>query len=136
MKMKSIGGNVAAIMVSVLVSIPASARAGGIKKRAENQQDRIAQGVKSGQLTARETARIEHKESTLHSEVRDMRQLDGGKLTPQGQRGRQSAAGPSLQGHLQRRSTTRRPRAAAPARSRSARRTSRTGSPRASRAVR
>ena len=82
MKMKSIGGNVAAIMVSVLVSIPASARAGGIKKRAENQQDRIAQGVRSGQLTARETARLEHKESKLHSEVRDMRQLDGGKLTP------------------------------------------------------
>jgi hypothetical protein len=82
MRLKSIGGNVAAIMVSVLVSIPASARAGGIKKRAENQQDRIAQGVRSGQLTARETARIEHKESTLHSEVRDMRQLDGGKLTP------------------------------------------------------
>ena len=81
MKMKSIGGNVAAIMVSVLVSIPASARAGGIKKRAENQQDRVAQGVRSGQLTAREAARIEHKESTLHSEVRDMRQLDGGKLT-------------------------------------------------------
>ena len=61
--------------------IPASARAGGIKKRAENQQDRIAQGIQSGQLTARETARLEHKESQLHSEVRDMRQLDGGKLT-------------------------------------------------------
>jgi broad specificity phosphatase PhoE len=81
MRIQSIGRSVAAIVVSVLVSIPASARAGGIKKRAENQQDRIAQGVKSGQLTARETARLEGKESKLNTEVRDMRQLDGGKLT-------------------------------------------------------
>ena len=81
MRIKSIGGSVAAIVVSVLVSIPASASAGGIRKRAENQQDRIAQGINSGQLTARESARLEHKESRLHSEVRDMRQLDGGKLT-------------------------------------------------------
>jgi len=82
MRIKSIGGSVAAIVVSVLVSIPASASAGGIRKRAENQQDRIAQGIHSGQLTARESARLEHKESRLHSEVRDMRRLDGGKLTP------------------------------------------------------
>ena len=30
-----------------------------IQKRKENQQDRIAQGVKSGQLTAGETARLD-----------------------------------------------------------------------------
>src|SRR5215471_2451085 len=81
MRLRTFGGSVAALAVAVLVSIPSSATAGGIKKRAENQQDRIAQGVKSGQLTARETARLERKESALNHEVRDMRKLDGGKLT-------------------------------------------------------
>jgi hypothetical protein len=61
--------------------LPSSAEAGRIKKRAENQQDRIAQGVKSGQLTARETGRLERKESALNHEVKDMRQLNGGTLT-------------------------------------------------------
>jgi len=37
-----------------------------IKKRQENQQDRIAQGVGSGQLTPRETARLEHREANLN----------------------------------------------------------------------
>ncbi len=83
MRLAKIGGNAAAIAIAVLVSIPPSAQAGGIKKRAENQQDRIAQGVKSGQLTAGETARLERKESALNHEVRDMRQTNGGKLTAQ-----------------------------------------------------
>jgi hypothetical protein len=81
MRLRSIGGSAAGLALAVLVSIPSSASAGGIKKRAENQQDRVAQGVKSGQLTAGETARLERKESALNHEVRDMRKLDGGQLT-------------------------------------------------------
>src|SRR6516165_8158876 len=57
-----------------------------INERKENQQDRIAQGVKSGQLTAGETARLETKESALNQEERDMRKLDNGKLTAQDRR--------------------------------------------------
>jgi hypothetical protein len=53
-----------------------------IGQRKENQQDRIAQGVNSGELTPRETARLEGKETALNQETRDMRKLDGGKLTP------------------------------------------------------
>src|SRR6516165_5626072 len=82
MRLKTFGGSVAVLAVAVLVSIPTSARAGGIKKRAENQQDRIAQGIKSGQLTAGETARLERKEAAVNSEVRDMRKVNGGTLTP------------------------------------------------------
>jgi len=52
-----------------------------IQDRKENQQDRIANGVKSGQLTAGETANLEKKESSLNQEERDMRKLDNGKLT-------------------------------------------------------
>src|SRR5215831_21339834 len=81
MRLRSIGGTAAGLALAVLVSIPSSATAGGIKKRAENQQDRIAQGVKSGQLTARETARLERKESALNHEVKDMKELNGGTLT-------------------------------------------------------
>jgi len=52
-----------------------------IQDRKENQQDRIANGVKSGQLTAGETANLEKKESSVNQEERDMRKLDNGKLT-------------------------------------------------------
>ncbi|HTR02835.1 MAG TPA: hypothetical protein VMN82_06525 [Thermoanaerobaculia bacterium] len=84
MGLKRVGGILAGAVLAVLVAAPSSAQPGGkIKKRAENQQDRIAQGVKSGQLTAGETARLEKKESSLNHEVRDMRALDGGKLTAQ-----------------------------------------------------
>ena len=52
-----------------------------IQDRKENQQDRIANGVKSGELTAGETSNLERKESNLNQEERDMRKLDNGKLT-------------------------------------------------------
>ena len=52
-----------------------------IQKRKENQQDRIAQGVKSGELTAGETANLEHKEARLNREIRRDRARNGGTLT-------------------------------------------------------
>jgi hypothetical protein len=69
-------------VAAFLLVAPSAEAAGPVKRRAERQQDRIAQGVKSGQLNARETARLEGRESALNHEVRDMRKLDGGKLTP------------------------------------------------------
>jgi hypothetical protein len=52
-----------------------------IHDRKENQQDRIAQGVKSGSLTAGETANLERKESNLNKQIRAERQANGGNLT-------------------------------------------------------
>jgi hypothetical protein len=52
-----------------------------INQRRENQQDRIAQGVKSGSLTAGETARLETKEARLNREIRDDREDHNGHLT-------------------------------------------------------
>ena len=52
-----------------------------VGKRGENQQDRIAQGVKSGQLTAGETAKLEKKEVNLNKEVSADRKANGGHLT-------------------------------------------------------
>ena len=49
--------------------------------RKERQQDRVAEGIKSGQLTAGETARIEGKEAAINKEVRADRAANGGTLT-------------------------------------------------------
>jgi len=54
-----------------------------VGKRAENQQDRIAQGINSGQLTAGEAANLEHKEAALNQEVGKDRAANGGKRTAQ-----------------------------------------------------
>ena len=61
-------------------SLPADQK---IAARKENQQDRIAQGVKSGQLTAGETAHLEHQEAGINKEERGMRAQDNGKLSKQ-----------------------------------------------------
>ena len=71
------------ILIATLVStIAGSAFAGRIGVREHDQQKRIAQGVASGQLTPRETARLESREARLNSEVRDFREDNGGTLTP------------------------------------------------------
>jgi len=53
-----------------------------VGQRQENQQDRIAQGVRSGQLTAGETAHLENQQRGINQQVRADRQANGGKLTP------------------------------------------------------
>ena len=52
-----------------------------IGQRKENQQDRIANGVESGQLTAGETSKLESKEAAINAETRADRAANGGKLT-------------------------------------------------------
>lgn len=58
-----------------------------IPERKENQQDRILQGVKSGQLTAGETSRLEGREARINRETRRDRAANGGHLT-RGERAR------------------------------------------------
>ena len=41
----------------------------------------VVQGVKSGQLTAGETAKLETKEARLNKEIRHDRKQNGGSLT-------------------------------------------------------
>jgi hypothetical protein len=52
-----------------------------IHDRKVNQQDRIAQGVKSGSLTPRETGHLENREANLNKEIRNDRKANGGNLT-------------------------------------------------------
>jgi hypothetical protein len=54
---------------------------GTVGDRKENQQDRIAQGVQSGQLTSGETKNLETKEAGLNKEESTMRSEDDGHLT-------------------------------------------------------
>ena len=60
---------------------PNHPRVNEINRREQNQQNRIANGVKSGQLTPREASRLERQENRLvRNEKRDMAR-DGGHLT-------------------------------------------------------
>lgn len=54
-----------------------------VGQRAENQQDRIANGIKSGQLTSKEASNLENRESKINQEVSQDRKANGGKLTQQ-----------------------------------------------------
>jgi hypothetical protein len=67
-------------------SQPPTATGNTVNDRRENQQDRIANGVQSGQLTAGETKNLEGREANLNREIHDDRSADGGKLTPQERR--------------------------------------------------
>jgi len=66
----------------VFTSSAAFAQSGAtIRDRKDNQQDRIGQGVRSGQLTPREAGRLERQESRLNREAHQMRARDSGHLT-------------------------------------------------------
>src|SRR5580658_2671819 len=65
--------------------IPDHPRVNQVNARAENQQARIAQGVKSGNLTAGQTANLESREASVKTEEHNMRASDNGHLTTQDQ---------------------------------------------------
>ena len=56
---------------------------GSVNDRRQDQQNRIANGVQSGQLTAGETKSLESREANVNREIKDDRQANGGKLTTQ-----------------------------------------------------
>ncbi len=84
---------VTAVLASTLVIAPAAmfaqttptpgAHDYNINQRKVDQQGRIANGVKNGQLTAGQTARLEHQEAGINKEERGMRSQDNGHLTKQ-----------------------------------------------------
>jgi hypothetical protein len=69
------------VATALLALTTSGAFAQTIYDRKVNQQDRIAQGVRSGQLTAHETANLERREASLNREERGMRRADDGRLT-------------------------------------------------------
>ena len=57
-----------------------------VGQRRENQQDRIANGIRNGSMTAGEAARTENREQGINQQVRADRAANGGKLTGQEKR--------------------------------------------------
>ncbi len=57
-----------------------------INQRKVDQQHRIRQGVRSGELTPRETVRLERHERSIHRQEHAMRRANGGRLTRQDRR--------------------------------------------------
>ncbi|HVV44928.1 MAG TPA: hypothetical protein VHC72_06970 [Bryobacteraceae bacterium] len=71
---------------AAIIAVAPLASAGVIGNRKDRQQDRIAQGVKSGELNPRETARLERRESSLNRQIRAERAQNNGRLTHAEQR--------------------------------------------------
>jgi hypothetical protein len=59
---------------------------GSVNDRRQDQQQRIGNGVQSGQLTAGETKNLESREANVNREIHADRSADGGKLTQQERR--------------------------------------------------
>lgn len=76
----------AAVLAGSALMVAQNASATDINQRKENQQDRIAQGVHSGQLTPGETARLGQQERGINREEHGMRAQDNGRLTAQDRR--------------------------------------------------
>jgi hypothetical protein len=74
-------GAALALTVSTSMAQTNPPQPGVIGERKQNQQDRIANGIDSGQLTAGETKNLEHREANLNHNERQMRAADGGNLT-------------------------------------------------------
>jgi len=70
---------IAAVVIAASM-VAGSASAGVIHQRFVNQQERIANGVATGQLSPRETARIEGQEARLSTEIHYFRA--DGSLSP------------------------------------------------------
>lgn len=55
-------------------------------QRQFNQQRRIANGVRNGQLNMRKTARLERQQRSIHRQMHAMRVRHNGRLTPRNRR--------------------------------------------------
>ena len=70
-------------LASVNHGQPQTASMESVNGRRYDQQARIGQGVRSGQLTAGETKNLEGREANLNKEIHNDRAANGGTLTPQ-----------------------------------------------------
>ena len=76
---------VTAFLASVVLA--STSLAAEVDQREANQQARINQGVRSGELTPGETARLQNREGRINNEIARDRAANGGHLTP-GERAR------------------------------------------------
>ena len=70
-------------LASVNGGRPQTAALPRVGARAENQQQRVANGVRSGQMTAGETRNVENREARINHQAAADRAANGGHLTAQ-----------------------------------------------------
>jgi len=82
---KANGGHpaMAAIQRPGATNTAVAARGATVNQRAENQQQRVAQGVRSGQMTAGETRNVEGREASINHQAQADRAANNGRLTQQ-----------------------------------------------------
>jgi hypothetical protein len=68
-------------LLVVTLTQPFLARAGEIEERQKRQQERIGEGISSGQLTPKEAVKLEAEERKIQKEKRRFKRNDG-KLGP------------------------------------------------------
>jgi len=73
----------AAVVTVSATMFAQTATAQDINQRKQDQQDRIANGVRTDRLAPGETSRLEHQEAGINREERGMRAQDNGHLTRQ-----------------------------------------------------
>ncbi len=73
--------------VLAAATVPLAAQAGEVHNRIDRQQGRIAQGVRSGQLTRGEYNSVENHVDAINAQRRHDLRMNGGHLTP-GEKGR------------------------------------------------
>ena len=68
-------------LLTLTLAQPIPARAGEIKERQKHQQERIDEGVKSGELTKKETLKLEAEQAKIQKKKRRFKRNDG-KIGP------------------------------------------------------
>jgi hypothetical protein len=77
-----LSGVVLCAVMAPVVSMAAGSGQLPINQREHNQQARINQGIKSGELTRKETSKLESEEARIRVNERFDKRQNGGKLTP------------------------------------------------------
>jgi hypothetical protein len=70
------------IAAVLIVAAPLSAFSQEVRNREANQQDRIGQGLQSGQITAHGASNLEKREASINQARRTDLAANGGHLTP------------------------------------------------------
>jgi hypothetical protein len=69
------------IAAALVIAAPLSAFSQEVRNREANQQDRIGQGLQSGQITAHGANNLENREASINQTRRDDLAANGGHLT-------------------------------------------------------
>ncbi len=68
-------------MLLAATALSSTVYAAEVDRREARQQARIAEGIENGQLTPRETGRLENREARIQNQIATERAANGGKLT-------------------------------------------------------